>query len=343
MTRKTAVHITIDTESSMGGAWAHADREPLPAPQHVFCKSTEGDLGLPLIVNELDRCGMKATFFLETLAGHVLGEDDTKSIADFLLGKGQDVQLHIHPTFRHYRDYQRQKEAGNAPENPRETDQLSGHDAAEQLDLLRDGAEMFERATGYWPQAFRAGGFAANLESLKALHQLGIPIDSSYNPIYRDSNMSFDDTQLVSNKVAKVEGVWEMPITVGQTLLPEGVGLKHADPTCISSAEIERILNQAHEAGMRNVMSIFHCFSTVKPRDIFYSSMRPNWVVIRRLRRFLDFLAINQDRFEVVTMGEVAADLTQLEGEQPATVPDLGFLIPATRKIVQAVNNLYWI
>ena len=45
----TAVYLTVDTESSMGGAWANPQRRPLPASRHVFCESETG-VTLPLIV-----------------------------------------------------------------------------------------------------------------------------------------------------------------------------------------------------------------------------------------------------------------------------------------------------
>mgnify|MGYP002622755620 CR=1 FL=1 len=341
---RTAVHITIDTESSMGGAWAYPDRRPLPASRHVFCETPEGALGIPLICDELERRGMRGTFFVETLAGLVLGEDDTRQVTDFLLGRGQDVQLHIHPTFRHYRDHLRAVDAGTAEDEPWECDQVSGHDEETQLDLLRDAARLFERATGHVPRAFRSGGFAADRRTLRCLRRIGIGIDSSYNPIYRHSNASFpDDPPPATNQVARSEAVWELPITVGRTGLAEGVGRTHTDVTSISNAEMERILEAAHAGGMRHVVTIFHCFSTVKPRDIFYSRLRPNRVVIRRLQRFLDYLQRNEDRFEVVTFGDLADEPGRLAGEHPAVIPDLGVWHPAARKVVQAVNNAYWV
>lgn len=340
---RTTVHLTVDTESTMGGAWRDAGLRPVPARRHVFCENSEGAFGLPLICDELERHGHQATFFVEMLAGHVLGEDDTRSVTDYLQKRDQDVQLHTHPTFRHFRDYLRQREAGTAPDSPRETDQLSAHTADEQREILTDAVELFERAVGRRPTVYRSGGFAADRRCLPILNELGIVIDSSFNPIYRHSNLSFRDDPPETNKVAKIDGVWEMPITVGSTNIGEGVGLKHLDPTSVSASEIESMLDQAHAGGMRHVVAIFHCFSTVKTRDYQYTEIRPNRIVIRRLRRFLDYLARNEDRFEVATLGELASELDRLEGEHPAPIPNLGFWRPATRKVVQAVNNLFWI
>lgn len=339
---KTTVYLTIDTESSMGGAWADPEREPVPAERHVFCRAAGHEYGVPLIVDEFDGRGMRGTFFVETLATHVLGEADTRSVTDFLLERGQDVQAHVHPTFRHYRDYLALRDQGRAPDDPWECDQLSAHDEDTQRDLLRDGLDLLEGCTGRRATVFRAGGFAADRRTLRILGELGVRIDSSYNPIYRESNRSFPDDPPAVNQVECLEGVWEVPITVARTTLPEGVGLKPADVTAISSAEMESLLGQAHAGGMRHVVTIFHCFSTVKPRDVGYTALRPNRLVIRRLQRLLDFLAANDERFEVRTLGDLAETTTALEGEQPAVVPDLGFWRPAARKVVQAVNNLYW-
>jgi hypothetical protein len=68
-------------------------------------------------------------------------------------------------------------------------------------------------------------------------------------------------------------------------------------------------------------------------------------VVISRYLGLLRFLAAHQDRFEVTTLAEAAANRARLLEEQvlkPAPVPDLGALAPLYRKGVQAINRLYW-
>ena len=340
---RTAVIVSVDTESTMGGAWADPARKPVPADRHVFCETPDGPLGLPLICDELERRRLRATFFVETLAGLVLGRDDTQRVVDHLLGRGHDVQLHAHPTFRHYRDHLARVAAGTAEDDPWECDQFSGHDIETQRDLMRDALNEFTAVVGRRPVAFRAGGFAANHDTLRVVAENGIAIDASYNPLYRIANRSFPDDPPETNRVQRLGGVWEVPVTVARSRIPEGVGLKHLDLTAISAGEIARALDQSHAAGTPLVVTIFHCFSLVKPRDVTYRELRPNRVVIARLRRFLDHLARHEDRFEVLTFGELAGRPDLLRESAPSALPDLGLLRPAVRKLVQAANNLYWV
>jgi hypothetical protein len=64
--------------------------------------------------------------------------------------------------------------------------------------------------------------------------------------------------------------------------------------------------------------------------------------VIARLRALLAFLDANRSRFQVEAFGPLAA-AGSIRTSAAATIPDLGFWRPATRKAVQVVNSLYWL
>jgi hypothetical protein len=94
---------------------------------------------------------------------------------------------------------------------------------------------------------------------------------------------------------------------------------------------------------MEHVITVFHCFSTVKPKDIFYSSFRPNWIVIRRLKKLLRFLHLNSSKFAVRIFGELSKESNSLEKQHIAVIPDFSFWRSAMRKFVQGLNNFYWV
>ena len=100
--RKTSVYITVDVETSMGGAWQYLERKPLPVEKRIFCETRGKRYGIPLLVEELERYGFRATFFTEVFLSCCLGRDAAAKVFDYLLSRGQDVQLHTHPTFRAY-------------------------------------------------------------------------------------------------------------------------------------------------------------------------------------------------------------------------------------------------
>jgi len=337
---KTAVHITIDTESAMAGAWEEPTRGPLPASRHVFCQDDSGAYGIPLIMRELDRYGFRATFFCEMLATRVLGEADTRSVVEALLTAGQDVQLHLHPVYWYYRRFLDSGAVDRDHYRAAASDQLCAHSPERQLAMLEEASELFQMCTGRVPVAFRAGNFAASRATLRALGKLGFVIDSSYNPAQLDDPSLAEDPP-EPNAVQSIEGVWELPVTVARTRIREGNGYKPFDPVALCAWEMERVLDTANAAGMPHVTLLFHSFSFVKPWDMTYSRFRLNRIVLRRLRALLRFLAANRDRFQVQTFGELAA--APIQASPTAVVPDLGFWRPAARKAVQVVNTLYWV
>ena len=88
---------------------------------------------------------------------------------------------------------------------------------------------------------------------------------------------------------------------------------------------------------------MIHSFSCVKTRDVQYLRMKPDRVVQGRLRFFLDYLAANRDRFEVVTCEELVRTLDDFDQPRGGEVPELGLVHPFARKVVQAVNSIYWV
>ncbi len=336
------VYFTVDTESSLGGAFDSLNHHPLRAERHVFCRVGKRDCGIPLLVHLLKRFGFSGTFFIETLATRCLGMDDTRTVFDFLLREGQDVQLHAHPVFRFYQDWLTAR-LGGVNCSPIRNDFIGHLPEETQLSLLQEAVGYFESITGFRPSAFRAGCYAGSRSMLRHLASLGIRVDSSYNPCYPE--VSFPQDAPTPNVVQNLEGVWEVPITVARTLLPEGYnGFKFADCTSLSFPELRQMLDVGVATGQQNFVLVFHSFSAVKPRDVTYSKMRPNRIVIRRLERLFQYLAENPRRFQVSTFGELVTRLDD-PSMRPgaATVAHLGLVRSAVRKATQLVNSAYWI
>jgi hypothetical protein len=338
------VYFTVDTESSMGGAWQHADRRPLEVAKRVFCRSAGKEYGIPLQVRILKEYGFRGTFFVETLATRCLGESGTRAVFDYLLGEGQDVQLHAHPNFYFYSERQRALARGMDYQVPSPTDLIGHFHEAVQMDLLTEAIQYFEHFAGYRPTAFRAGCWAGSRSMLRCLHNLGIAVDTSFNPCYHPE-LSFPDGGLIPNLAQQVEGVFEIPVTVARTKLPEGYnGLKFADCSSLSFPEICEMLDAAASSGLGHFVTVFHSFSAVKAKDETYSEIRPNRIVIRRLEKMFRYLAENPDRFRVETMGNVVGGLdTSASGSSRPAVANLGLISSAVRKTVQLLNGPYWV
>jgi hypothetical protein len=339
---KSRVVLTIDTESSMGGAWQHPSLQPVPAERRVFCRIRGRDYGIGWQCEQLRTRGLRATFFCEVLSSLVLGEEDTRSYLEFLVEQGQDVQLHVHPNFYHYAEKLWAEANRHDYVPPAKPDTLSSFPTEKQAEILGLAAEIFRYLAGRQPVAFRAGSYQADERTLSILAQMGFRIDSSYNPVYRGAG-SFTNEALPANRPVLLNGILEVPVTVVRQQLPlpgKPGGLIPLEICALSAAEMRAALDQLHTSGARHVVIVHHSFACVKARDVQYREMKPDRVVMGRFTSLLDYLAENSDRFEVTTMDALARHEDEaLPGQ--AVVPTLGYLPQMLRTVQQAVNRLY--
>jgi hypothetical protein len=337
------VYFTVDTECSIGGAWSDPDRRPVGASKHIFCRIGSEDFGIPLLTRIMGEYGFRATYFVETFAALCLGDSDIRPVFDFLLRERQDVQLHNHPVFRQYAEFRKAIDAGVEYRGSQPMDLLGHMSFNTQMELLDEAIDQFETFAGYRPLAFRAGCWAGSRTMLKCLHRLGILVDSSFNPCYHPK-ISFPEGPLEPNAAQKIEGVWEIPVTVARTPLPEtATRYKHADCNSVSFPEIRAMLEAAEAAGQEHFVIVFHSFSAVKNKDETYARMRPNRIVIRRLQEMFRYLAEHPAQYRVDTMGNIAQNPEALHESPARAIPNLGFLVAAKRKAVQLINNAYWV
>lgn len=336
---KTKVYFTVDTENSMGGAWSDSALRPVPSDRRIHCRIDGVDHGIGWICQELVKRNFKATFFAEVFASQVFGEEDSRRWMGYLKDQGQDVQLHTHLNFYYYA----QQMAQGTPVT-RRTDDLARLEEADRRRTLAQACDIFQRLVGEAPRVFRAGNWACNRALLADLRQQGIFLDSSCNHVVKGKG-SFDDTDLQINTLQKVDGTFELPVTLAQQSLPEPrlrEGLRPLDPTSMSSWELRAALEQAQQAGMEHVVLVFHCFSFVKSRDAQYRHLKADTVVMNRFTDLLDHLVAHGDRFEVSTLGALAQALASdgSSSQGTACVPQLGFFRPLARKLVQIANRL---
>jgi hypothetical protein len=340
---QTTIFFTVDTENSMGCAWSDPTLTPVSSDRRIFCKVNGRDNGVGWMCKELQRRGLRASFFGEMFASLLFGECDTRYWVDFLLKNGQDVQLHTHLNYYFYAEHR----GLCRPLSSRlqRTDDLAGVPEPERRALLDLACDIFTRATGRRPVAFRAGSWRGTRGLLADLHEAGIVIDSSFNPSLQGRG-SFDGEELGVNSIQRIEGVWEVPVTVARQSLPDPAtpnGFKALDPASMSVWELRRVLDHAFESGLEHVVAVFHSFSAVKPGDPQYSRLRPDRIVQRRFTLFLDYVANNPARFRVSTFGDLAARVADVHRAPEGLIADLGVLRPLARKIVQAINSLYWV
>src|ERR1700749_4989245 len=161
------VLITIDTETHpIAGNWKQ-DRLAGDMKRDVYGQVDGSAVGLEYQLNTLSKPGLRASFMVESLFAAVpeVGEQPLRDIVRAITAAGHDVQLHPHPEWiPHVPDL-------NVPHR---SHLLSAYLREEQEAIMRYASRRLEEAGAPRPVAFRAGGFAANSDTLLALKSCGI-------------------------------------------------------------------------------------------------------------------------------------------------------------------------
>ncbi len=326
---KLRIYITVDTETSMGGAWRNPAYKPVPLERSVFGKYGSQFYGIPLIMQILGEYGFRATFFVEVFCTYVMGQDEVAKVFRCIEESGHDAQLHLHPVYRFYRD-------ALAGGERREADLMFRLSAGEQQELIREGAELFRTLSGKSARAYRAGCYGASEVTLQALRENGLEIDSSYNLAYLGGNCGFEVRPL--NAPTVICGIHEFPVTVFRV---PGSGYKPLEISAVSVGEMLTTIRCLYSAGCRDVVLVLHSFSLLKNLGLRYEQYRPDRIVIQRLRSFCAALTKLSAEVEVAVLGDI--DLSSIPVPQTQTVPSVGWLRPPIRKLVQGVNRLAWL
>jgi len=93
MSDKLRVYITVDTETSMGGAWRNPEYAPLPLERPVFGKYGSRFYGISLIMDILESYDLRATFFTEVFCAYIVGHVEVEKVFKEIRTRGHDPQL----------------------------------------------------------------------------------------------------------------------------------------------------------------------------------------------------------------------------------------------------------
>ncbi len=310
---RTKVVLTVDTEPSIAGAYEDPERNtPLlhePVAGEVAGKSE----ALGFLVETLSQYGQCATFFVEALHTRYFPAHAMGRYVERLMAAGQDVQLHLHPTWLNFRD-------GEMQSNSRISDNCGELDRDLLAKTMEEGAAQIESWTGRRPTALRTGNFSTSQRVFEAMAEVGL--SASSNICLAVAPPKEPELALAGGR-HDIEGVRELPVTCFVDRGPVGRGrLRPLQVTALGAGEMIALLKQLHEDGGEEdpgvAVIVTHPFEFIKSRDFRYSRMKANALVQGRLKRLCAFLAEESDKFEVVPLQEAA---TQAPGSNGATPP----------------------
>lgn len=279
------VFITVDTEIWCNG-WENIDEKfPQAFSQYVYGPTAKGNYGLPIQFEILNDNGLTGIFFIEPLFATRFGLPPLQELVGLTQDAGQEIQLHLHTEWV---DEARTPLLPNVTKKQRWIKKFSRED---QTLLLSKGLQLMQSAGAKGLNAFRAGSFALNYDTLLALADNGIEFDTSYNPASVAGIAEVSPGQCYTQPLS-LGGIKEYPVTVFRDR--GGESLRHLQLTACSFAEMQFLLNTAHDRGLDSVVIVSHNFELLSP-----SKRRSDPIVVRRFEKLCRFLSNNSDRFSV--------------------------------------------
>ena len=330
MNNKINVFITIDTEHSIGGAFSKPSLKPVGNEKRIYGKIGNKYYGIPLIMDIADEYGIPLTFFVEVFNKYYFGEGETREVCEYILKRGHDVQLHLHPCWLNFKEPD--------PGKLRYKDNMSGYSLQEQVEMIAEGKDLIKKYTGKSPIAFRAGNYGADLNTLLALKSNNLMIDSSYNAAFPLQSKRLYEQPI--NDAQIIEAIWEYPITCFKENLPFiSRGLKPLDFNAASYLEMKSTLNHVIcRKFIKNMTFILHSFSFLRKEDSHYKNCQIRNNVVKRFENVCRYLSVNKNKLYCSNFSDFdISNNQQLYQSRNSSFPEMFSIISVLRGIEQKI------
>ena len=152
------------------------------------------EVGYKLINKIASQYKVKVQHFVDVYPYKTFEEKKFAKLCNSILESGHHLGLHTHPSGFYDRNRKFMWE----------------YTKSEQRKIIEHGKKKIKEWTGIEIKFHRAGGYGANNDTLKALYENGVFLDSSF--FYKHQNCKINYP--FANKPEKIEKVWEIPITV---------------------------------------------------------------------------------------------------------------------------------
>ncbi|WP_421621971.1 polysaccharide deacetylase family protein [Alkalilimnicola ehrlichii] len=294
----TRVHITVDTEFSIAGAFRDPQAHQPVGPPSVYCHIGGRSEGLGHLLDTLEAHGLRGTFYVETLNTCFFGDEPMGAIAREIAARGHDMQLHLHPCWTYFEHEDWPERLAHDPPN----DDVTRRSVEELVALIERGRATFRRWGLPAPTVLRTGGLKVGLNVYRAMRQAGMEVASNIGlAIYRPAE---PELQLLVG-CHDIDGVLEFPVTTYSDFRWGGrTHYKTLTITGTSWPEMRRLLTQARDQGLSDVVVLTHPFEFIKHRDREYRELHVDRITRGRLERLCRFVS-SEPGLEPVCTGEL--------------------------------------
>jgi hypothetical protein len=316
-----ALLVTIDVESS--------ESLSLPAQVDAACESSV-PCGPMQIAKILNSRGFAGSFFLNVYEYKAWGEDRLRSIAVQLQNAGQDVALHTHPQWIY--DAKRPY--------------MYSYSADDQNRIIADGVRLLRSWTGQPVVAHRAGAYSANMDTIAALANNGILLDSSL--FFGHPESKLNGLGLPNNLPAKIGDVIEIPVTVYKrherpalfgSIAPPFIAIGKVDVNSIQSEiEARAAMDALVDANPPVIVVFLHSFSLIDPPRNAKDPLRTNALAMSNFSALLDEASKRQLRG--TTARELVANRVGLVANgRRDLIPEVKFTVPLLKYLVRILRS----
>lgn len=289
--QKLKVFLTIDTE-----VWEFYHDIKNNVSSGLWGITDEGEYGLNFQLETFKRYNLNASFFVEPFFSYHSGQEPLESAVKNIQRAGQEVSLHIHTEWL------------NGAENfPVTFDKLhrniGSFELNEQIKLIDHARSMILKYHDSDICSFRAGNYGASNNTLKALHELNIPFDTSYNEPYLNNPCNI----VVSKTLTKPELVFdtiEVPVS-NFTDYPHHK--RHLQLSACSFSEIKDTLLSNWQAEQYSCVIVLHSFEWIK-RNRKTGTHSLDKICLKRFLKLCKYLANNTDKFETLHFKDINKD-----------------------------------
>ena len=312
------VYFTVDVEIWCGG-WGDIDNKFSHSFQsYIYGQTKKKDYGLPYKLKVLNDYGLTGVFFVEPLFSLRFGSAPLKEITGLITEANQQVELHLHT------EWADEAKILPLPHITEKRQHLRSFTVDEQKTLIGVGKNLLSEAGVNQINAFRAGSFGFNIETLAALRENGIFVDCSYNATLMGLNSGLMPNQVLTKPLIH-DGVYEVPMTV---FFDRPGHLRHTQLCACSYRELEGLLWKALEEGRQEFVILSHSFELLDE-----SHTRPNPVIIKRFQKICEFLDKNRDCFSTEGFANFSC------GNSPEQPPPL--TSPAWKTGLRVMENVW--
>lgn len=286
---KVKVFLTVDTE-----VWDFYDDLESNIKSSLWGETASGNFGLKYLLDLFAKYQLSANFFVEPLFSLVDKNNTLQDIVDLIQPYKQDIQLHIHTE---------RLELTN-PELPLEAKaNLHNYTLNEQQEIIAKGKELLIACGVNDINAFRAGNYGGNEDTLRALNSLGFAFDSTYNACYLNAPCFMTALGKDLNQATRYENLIVYPITY---FVQHNRKKRHMQIVAASKNEIIDALNSAHHNNFSEVTIVLHSFEAIQRMFKHDSYHRVDKVILARLEGVCSFLANNKDKFDTCLFSELS-------------------------------------